>query len=394
MTLPLHNIRFKSRCCVKYFYTVYLLLIALQGLILLPLKAQEPSQRKETKRYIRPNFYFNFYATPERKFKRSNIESYGFRQSSIGGYLPILSNSWYKNDEISIASFHLLAQGNFTTSRPQIGFLENNQHVLYKLSLGLTAIYATGNKNIWYGSMQPFISQDKYTIENPTWRLAGLFIFNRTVSANFSYRIGLLRTYMFGENIRNNLPLVGFRVGRLDKLHLNMYLLRNISVNFPVGKKTWLELFAKPIGGLYVFSNSDSLFATKGAIQFGRYELLNGINITYRPTNSVTLFVSTGISYGKKVFLKDVKSKDDLSFRAPLSMFFNTGINIAIGKSKTIQNNTEMYDVFSLQNTWSGNNLNGAANTNVPNSAGNSSDIEKINRIKYNDVKDLLSDEL
>ncbi len=355
--------------------------------------AQSDNPKKEIKRYIRPNIYYNYYSTPRQRFKRNMIESYGFRQSAIGGYLPIVTKSWYKKDEISIASFHLLAQGNFTSSRPYIGYLGNRQHILYKLSLGLTAIYATGNKNIWYGSFQPFISQDRYTIDRPTWRFAGIFLFNRTVNSHFSYRLGLLRTYMFGESVRNNLPIIGFRIGRLDKVHLNIYLIRNIAVHFPIGKKCWGELFAKPVGGLYVFRNSDSLFATKGAIQFGRYELLNGFNFTYRPNNSISLFASTGISYGKKVFLRDNKNNDDLSFKAPISLFINTGINIAIGKSKTIQNNTEIYDVFSMQNTWGGNNLNGADNVNIPNSTGQS-DIEKINRIKYNDVRDLLTDEL
>lgn len=355
--------------------------------------AQEQRDKAEIKRFIRPNLYLNFYRTPQSNNTRNPAREYGFRQVNFGGYLPVFSNSWYKDDGISISSFHLLAQANFTTSKPYIAALKDNQHVLYKLSAGLTAIYATGNKNIWYMSVQPFISQDKYTIENPTWRMAGVFLFNRTVSTRFSYRVGLMRTYVFGENFRNNLPVIGFRVGRLDKIHLNMYLVRNISLNFPIGKKTWLEAFIKPVGGLYLFSNSDSLFTSKGPVQFGRYELINGINITYRPSNSVTLFLSTGISYGKKVFLKDGKSDEQLNLKAAPSIFINGGINIAFGKSKSVQNNMEMYDVFSMQNTWSGNNTNGAANTNIPNSTSNT-EIDKINKIKYMDVRDLLSDEL
>lgn len=355
--------------------------------------AQEQRDKGEIKRFIRPNVYLNFYRTPQSNNTRNPAREYGFRQVCLGGYLPVFANSWYNADGISISSFHLLAQANFITSKPYIAALKDNQHVLYKLSAGLTAIYATGNKNIWYMSAQPFISQDKYTIENPTWRMAGVLLFNRTVSTKFSYRLGLMRTYVFGENVRNNLPVIGFRVGRLDKIHLNMYLVRNISVNFPIGKKTWLEAFIKPVGGLYLFSNSDSLFTSKGPVQFGRYELINGINITYRPNTSVTLFISTGISYGKKVFLRDGKSNEQYNFRAAPSIFINGGINVALGKSKSVQNNMEMYDVFSMQNTWSGNNLNGAANTNIPNSTSNT-EIEKINKIKYMDVRDLLSDEL
>lgn len=377
-----------------FYTTIKFLLLGIMVVIVnfFPSFGQSSKQEKIVKRYIRPNVYFNFYGTPNRRnAKVSN--GYSFRQSSVGGYFPVFTNNWYQKDEVSISSFHLLAQGSLMSSKPYIEALDDKQHHLYRVSIGLTGILATGNKNIWYASFQPFVSQDRSTFQEPVWRMAGLILFNRTVSSNFSYRIGLLRTYMFGDNIRNNLPIVGFRFGRLDKLHLNLYLIRNISLNIPLKNNLWMEVFAKPIGGLYIFSNSDSLFKSKAPVQFGRYEILNGVGFTYRPNSSLTMFVNTGFSHNKMVFLKNKEEGRVLNLKPGPSLFINFGINIALGQSKSIQNNTEMYDVFSIHNNWSGNNLNGTSNTNIPANT-NYSDIEKINKTKYMEVKDLLFDEL
>ena len=122
-----------------------------------------------------------------------------------------------------------------------------------------------------------------------------MIVYNKTVSEKFSFRVGIIRTYLFGSGFETkrsrfglHLPMVGFRLGRFDKAHLNVQLPRNISLEFPLSKskKIWASTFVKPFGGLYVLSNNDSLYNGLGSvILFGRYEFLTGLRFDYNPNS-------------------------------------------------------------------------------------------------------------
>ena len=231
--------------------------------------------------------------TPERSTKNSSLGNYSFTQSSLGFYIPFFTQDKLSKDSTSIANIHMLLVGNTTVSSPRFTALENN-HQFNKTSLGLRIIYNTGKKGIWFFNGSPFVVYDNFDKTSKSLRYASVLLYNRTVNDKFSYRVGFIKTFVFGN--RYSLPLIGFRLGPLDGTYVSMQLLRNISVHFPLNKHLYGSVFIKPMGGLYNVINNDTLYpGNDKIIQFGRYELLNGIRLDYASKN-FDFYISSGLS--------------------------------------------------------------------------------------------------
>ena len=221
--------------------------------------------------------------------------------------MPVVWSTWFRKDEVTISNFHLLLTGNFLAAQPYFSEFEK-QHKIYKFGFGIRGVYNTGKKNIWFLSISPFAANDEYTINKPSGKLALVFVFNRTVSKNFSYRIGFLRTFVFGKRL--GLPILGFRFGPLDRSYFSIQLPKNISYNFPIGKKINASVFVKPIGGAYSFKDNIRVLKNDSAeINFGRYEFLMGFSVNYRITGDFSIFAASGFSSRRELLLGDKRMK-------------------------------------------------------------------------------------
>ena len=131
-----------------------------------------------------------------------------------------------------------------------------------------------------------------------------------------------------------------------------------------------LSLYSKPQGGVFSFSNRDTVYdhkyykntniTTDKVIQFGRYELLTGFRMDVVPCYWLSLYLSTGfstrngIAFYSNTFNKNNKNKryGDFYARAPQnSVFINMGIVFRIGKTKSYYNNRNMYEAVDLNNS-------------------------------------------
>lgn len=347
---------------------------------------------KKIKRYIRPNIYYNSFTTPEKEIHNKLLGSYKFKQRNLGFYFPLLTSTWIQKDSVKLNTFHLLLTGNLQSSRPSFNGMIDYQGRLIKITMGLRAIYSKG-KNVWFFNVSPFIAQDYNNIKDPNVRFSGGFLFNRTVSKYFSYRLGIERTYIFGNRL--HLPIIGVRIGALDKFNVNIQLPRNVSFNFPMGKKVYLNVFARPNGGIYTISNVDSLFPHFGKhITFARKDITTGFQLNIRAGNSVSFFISSGFTHNRKIYLLDrVKAtgskKTDIKQNVNPGGFLSLGINIQLGRSKQVYNNYVMYDVFNINNLYTPGN---PQNLNIPVDPEKYK-VEQINKIKYKDIEDLMIDE-
>lgn len=368
---------------------------------------------REPKHYIRTCFYLDFYSTPEKELNlktpvSKKLNSYKYSQSSIGFYTPVYTNTWFRKDSVTLANFHLLIAGSILTAKPVFSGI-SHEHRITKTSFGLRGIYNTGKGNIWFMQIAPFFAQDNYTLSKPTGRYSSVFVFNRTVSEKFSFRIGMIRTYLFGtgfETKRNryglHLAIIGFRVGRFDKTHLNVQFPRNISLDFPMGKskKTWGSVFVKPFGGLYTFSNNDSLSLEVNASQilFGRYEFLRGFRTDFNPNKSFSFFASIGRATNRSIsFSSANKTAEKKGLFTPFyrekldpSLFINVGFNFRFGKVRRSNNDFGMYDVFDLNSSYDIGDNNSGVNTNsdIPNTGNKQRSLKNI---EYKDIQDLLN---
>jgi hypothetical protein len=333
----------------------------------------------EVKRYIRPCIFANAYTTPNTNIEKKHLNGeYKFSQFSGGFYLPVFTSTWFRKDEVTLSNFHLLLTGNLLSARPYFSEFEK-QHKIYKFGIGLRGIYNTGKKNIWFMSISPFAANDEYTVNKPTGKLAMVFLLNRTVNRTFSYRIGFLRTFVFGKKI--GWPIIGFRFGPLDGNYFSIQLPKNISYNFPIGKKINGSIFIKPIGGAYSFKdNLKALSNDSSEINFGRSEFLIGLSANYRINNDISLFASSGFSTRRELFFGNKKT-----MRIDPAPFLNIGFSWKLGRAKRVYNDINMYDVFDLNNSFDpGNDNEPPIDNGIPRTS---------QRYNYKDVQDLITED-
>ena len=354
---------------------------------------------KVPKHYIKTSLYFSAYGIADRKLK-PRIDSlpvdgryYQFRQRNFGLNAPLYTSTWLNTDSSKIESFQLITNINATTERIESSIL-NEPRIFRRTSIALKGIYSDGGKNSYFLAIAPFSSFDQYTSARKGSRLATVFIYNRTVNEKFSYRLGFMRSFVFGKKLA--LPIIGFRYGRLDGVNFNIQLLRNMSLNIPLGKHFYYSLYTRPIGSAYSFRNDfNTGFLNKGnTVELRRWELLTGMTLTYRAHANFSMFISTGISRGYVSFAESssrivIKRDSYQEYSLARGGFLNFGLNIYFGKSKQINGNFGMYDVLDLNNTF-GNDDNNIHLSNDQIPAKNKA--MQVKNLQYNDVKDLISE--
>lgn len=350
------------------------------------------------KHYISNCVYTNYYSNQKRDLNKSlqlnkQLNDYQYSEINTGFYIPFYTRDRYKKDSTVIASSHWLLVGNVLTAMPKFSGLQE-QHKIYKTSLGVRYFYNNGKKNIWFFNATPLIAKDQYS--TPDLKYASMLVFNRTVSERFSYRLGITKTFLLGNRL--HLPIIGLRIGRLDAAYVSIMFPRNISFNFPIGGKCTGSVFIKPIGGLYDFSNRDSIYSgtDQPQILFGRYEFLNGLRLDYNPNKNFSVFLSGGVTKYNAISFASVDFQtNDRGLIAPFylrrnmqpSLFLNWGLTVRFGKTKKVYNNMNMYDLFELNNTFDpGDNNDGPSNGDIPRRA-KEKDLKKI---QYKDVQDLI----
>lgn len=359
-------------------------------------RASDTLHIKQIKPYIRPCIYFNHYGTPQRR--DPSMKQYRFTQDDIGFYLPLFTHTWFNEDDVTLSSLHLLMTMDMIRYRPQLTYL-NESYSIGRLSTGVRLFYGTGNKSVFYFTFAPFVSQEFQYTERKVPRLTFVALYSRTVSKNFAYRFGLSRTYTYGTALI--LPVIGIRVGSVDKLHLNVQFPRNISMDLPMGKRTWFSLFSRRMGGIYNVRLQDSLLGPKGTLAvLRRFELLNGVQFSFRTGEHFSFYVSTGFVTRRTVSfsLNEDENHPLANYRdrkvekIPASIFFGLGLSVRFGKAKKVYNNTTMYDVFDLNNMYRSGSETGPMDNDVPASADKYK-VESLKELKYKDVEDLVTDD-
>lgn len=359
---------------------------------------------KQPKHYFKTQIFIDSYSKPNQKltdttknkYLNDRLKTYGLKQFNIGFCTPLYTHLETNADTSIYANSHYLLTGNFLSLQPTFKGIE--QHTLMKFGLGLRIIHNTGKKGVWFIDISPFVTKDITYKENiGYWRLANSFIYSHNYSDRFNLRVGLTKSFLWGN--RNYLPYLGFRIGRLDKVHFSLQFPKNMSLNIPMGDHFRLSIFSKPQGGMYVFSNKDSVYYFNDSAEFfhfTHYEILNGLRLDVIFTKNIAAYISIGSS-----------SKNNITFysegananrpRLPYKKyfyeqnlktvgFFNFGMVWRFGKTKSYYNVKNLYDAFDL------NNVNGIGDSNT--GPGNL-DIpvkQSIKRSKLNlaDIQDLI----
>ncbi len=350
---------------------------------------------KPAKHYFKTVIYTDFYGTGKRDLNQKNfvsgkLKSYQVNQFVLGFNAPLFTKDFYKKDSTVISNFHLLLTGSYSVVTPKFDGISKDHH-LSKTSLGVRAIFNTGKKSIFFAEFSPFKTQDNGYGYTQRYRIASSLIYNYTVNKHFSFRLGYVRSFTFGNRL--NLPYVGIRVGKLDGINFSVQFPRSISFNVPIGKYVKTSLYTKPQGGVYSFANTDSLYYlnTDKSLNFGRYEFLGGMRVDVLPSRFFNFYLSGGfttqnyISFYSESYNKRNKSQLNsfYSERISGSVFLNFGLVFKFGKVKSIYNNYNMYNAQDLNATDIGNNVN-TGNNQIP------AKETKIRNLSPNEVQDLI----
>lgn len=353
---------------------------------------------KPPKHYFNRTIYLDYYSAGKRTLDTVNtiskkLSSYQVSQISLGCNFPIISKDFYNRDSSKISNMHLLITGNY--SQLNLNFEGISKHEFTKLSVGCRGIYNTGKKNIFFVELSPFITQDRNYSYTRTSRLATTVLYNYIANEYFSFRVGYTRSFIFGN--RYQLPYIGIRVGKLDKVNFSVQFPRGMTFNVPIGKYVKSSLYTKPQGGFYTFANSDSLkignIYENDKLYFGRYEFLSGLRIDVQRSKFFNFYLSTGFTTKNKIaFFPTNKVRDKVSSYSSYysstiksSIFVNFGLVFRFGKTKSIYNNISIYDALDINNTIdSGDNAVMRGNGDIP------VPVSKIHKINPNEVLDLI----
>lgn len=367
---------------------------------LLRLKTQ-----REVRNYIRPCLSFSVYATGSRPIQgnvpilNQRLKEYSFVQSSLSFYTPLYTRTRFVGqDSTQTNTFHLLFTMNAQTDRPVFLGLEK-QHELYKLSVGLRGIWAFKSNCILFADVSPFVTGDKYNEQaTKRVRMGTTFVMNFMLSPKFSFRVGATKSFLFGN--RRYLPMLGFRVGKLDgKCYFQMQFPRHIQLVIQPSPKFSINIYSRAYGGLYNLSNADSIYlGNDSVIQFGHLGVANGIRFDYRPGPNFSCFFSTGFDMQNRFWFYSYEF-NQLNSQGPLTPFYkgrpdgtiflNAGITFRFGKAKRSQGNYLMYDVFDLNNTMDpGDNNNNPGNGDIRREA----EMREMKNVQYKDVEDLVDE--
>lgn len=372
-------------------------IIAGECLIFAGTPIQPVKKEKTTKHYFPTNGYFNYYSTPKKNLSRDVLDlgTYRFQQYNTGFYTPLFTKDYSKNGGTTIANLHVLLTGHYSLSIPSFSKLEND-HQLSKAGLGFRIIYNNGKKNIWFFSTSPYVTRDNLSELKGKERSSSTFVFNRTASDKFSWRIGYTNTYMFGDRLF--LPILGFRYGRLDRSYLSVQFPRNISVYFPIRKTITGRIYTQPFGSVYNFANTDSIYnGDDKMLHFGRYEVNTGMSVDFKIHPNFSFFVGSGVSIKNYIgfssfsYNKGIQAlKPFYTDRAASSFYINFGLSFRFGRTKKINNNYSLYDAVELNNSFAtGDESIGTFYNQIPGKV-NESDIKHL---QYKDIKDLIDPE-
>lgn len=357
---------------------------------------QDTLKLKTPKHYFKSCVYFNSYRRAESIIQNpiNRPVNYSFRQINTGFYVPVFTHDWYNNDSQDYSNLHLLLTGNLLIAAPQLSYVAKISP-FHKLSFGMRAIYNQKNKNVWFADLTPFSARDRNSRNNGQLRISGVLLYSRIVNENMSFKLGIYKSYLFGNN--RYLPIIGFRLGRLDYVNFQFQFPRSASFNFPISSKIQASLYVKSIGGQYTYRKNnynDSVNTAPPTMVFSRFEALSGAVVNFNINQDFAFFLSSGFSsravigFGQPRRDYESNGRPFRAFKLAPALFVNAGFSCTFGKARKSYNNVGIYESNDLNKSFDpGDNNMGPNNSQIP---GKAEVTKASNNLGYEDVKDFI----
>lgn len=358
---------------MKSFAYILKVLISLSAVFFITGNCNSQTSYKELN-VESPKHYFNTlltidsYRKPERELKDTldkiskHLKSYGIRQFNLSFCTPLATFN-NNGDTSVIKNGHLLLTVNYMSLRPTFSGISD--HRLVKFGVGIRYIYNTGKKGVWFVEAAPFVTRDATFKSSRYYRLASTLVYSHNISSRFNFRVGVTKSFLWGN--RFYWPFVGLRFGRLDRMNISIQFPRSINFNVPVNSKLIFSFYTKPQGGMFNFSNRDSLYYIKSdaTFNFTRYELNSGLRLDVRVAKHFNFYVASGISSKNNITFYSERSNANrprlpykryfYSQNPQPTFYFNLGLVFIFGKTRSYYNDKNMYDAVNLGNMQNNN---------------------------------------
>jgi hypothetical protein len=358
------------------------------------LHAQDSVSVKLPKHYFNTLIAIDGYRKPQQDLDTlrplsRKLQTYGIKQLTINFHAPLATKNWVDANGVT-KNTHLLITGTYMNFRPQFSGIKD--HTLVKLGVGMRYIYNTGKKGVWFADVSPFVTRDATGHNRGFYRMASTLLYSHNVSEKFNWRLGVTKSFLWGN--RFYLPFVGLRIGSLEKINLSIQFPRSISLVIPAGSKLLFSFYSRPQGGLFYFSNSDSLYPkrTEKNFHLSRYELNTGVRADLRPGKRLALYISAGLSSRNNLtfFSEGANRKNSFyntyfySKNLPATFFLNAGLVLRLGRTRSYYGNKNINDAIDIGNTVDGNmGANGISTTPRKNERLNLQSVQDL--VDYND---------
>lgn len=352
---------------------LWVLIALLGGVPLLAQTSYKTLDLKTPKHYFNTVLSLDGYRKPEVQLKDTSeplnrrLKSYGIRQFNLNLCAPLVTIDG--KDTTVMSNSHILLTVNYNSLRPQFSGISD--HRLTKFGVGLRYIYNTGKKGVWFFEVSPFATRDVTFRSAVTYRMASTVVYSHNASERLNFRVGISKSFQWGN--RFYWPFIGLRLGRLDKAHISIQFPRNVEFVLPVGHKVILSMYARPQGGMYNFSNQDSLYfnTSDKVFNFTRYELNSGLRVDVRASKHFNFYLAIGTSSRNNITFYSERANarhPRLPYRryfytqdVPRTGFLNLGLVFVFGKTRSYYNNKNLYDAADLQN-----NVDQSGNPRIP----------------------------
>ncbi len=268
----------------------------------------------QDKKFLNPQLKFSAEYLPSSDLKDVADESFSYGKAQLGLVYPLISRRFSLTNDLEYKAFAVLINANGTYALPDYSFL-NTTHQLISAVAGPSIIYNTGNKNTWLAGFTVGMAQDLELLSQTQIRFTGHALFKHKVSGNFSYHLGVVYSFVYGQPLP--LPLIGCVVRTSNKSKLKISLPLSVAFYYKTNAYDMLSLFIQPDGDQYNFSAiGDTVFAGRDplALRMRYRSFKSGLSYKIGVNDRWFITPEVGLSLARKITFTEGSITDKKTF--------------------------------------------------------------------------------
>lgn len=270
---------------------------------------------------LSPSIYSSIVHHVATQVNDSSVK-YGFNEASFGIKFPLYIGKDWLSAGGNIPFCAVLFNAQSAVKQTNGKFFYNTKQLL-KSQVGVTALRASGLKNLYMISFQTRIMEDLDDIRLTRLKFSGNAFWRHRNNDQFNYTLGLSYSHVYGRNIF--LPIIGLGYHFTKEDVVNLVLPFNVYYTHNFGRRVSVSAFIKPQGGsCYLqYDMSDSIKIAD--VLFRERSFQGGVSVRYSTYRQLILIPEIGITSKTRLALNNYKTSSQPSVYAKLSVRYRFG---------------------------------------------------------------------